>query len=75
MSRIKRNKTEHESDLPNYEKAVKLVEKMNMQRKEQMEKKRKDVLVLKQNVEESIRRFKEYEEEKSLEKRKRKEEI
>ena len=37
-----------------------------------MEKKKKDVLVLKNNVEESIRRFKEYEEEKSLERRRKK---
>jgi hypothetical protein len=59
MSRIKRNKTETETiDRQSYERATKLVEKMNRQRSQMAQKKVKETIQLKQNVEESLKRLK-----------------
>ncbi len=49
-----------------------LVEKMNKQRKDHMDKKKKQVLVIRHNVQESIKKFQEYEEERQKEKLKKK---
>lgn len=48
--------------MASYEKAIMLVQKMNRQRKDQMDKKNKNVLAIRHNVEESIKMFQEYEE-------------
>ena len=48
--------------MASYEKAIMLVQKMNRQRKDQMDKKKKQVLTIRNNVEESIKMFQEYEE-------------